>query len=59
MSKGAPISKDRSFTISGFVVWGICALYFLYEFLLRTIIGTFQHPIMYDLKLTSFKFSIL
>lgn len=53
------ISKDRSFTVTGFVVWGVCALFFLYEFLLRTIIGTFQHPIMYDLNLTSFKFSLI
>ena len=53
------INKDRPFTVTGFIVWGVCALFFLYEFLLRTIIGTFQHPIMYDLKLTSFKFSLI
>lgn len=53
------MKKDQPFTVTGFVVWGICALFFLYEFLLRTIIGTFQHPIMYDLDLTSFKFSLL
>lgn len=51
--------KSNQYTIKGFLVWGICALFFLYEFLLRTIIGTFQRPIMSDLKLTSFKFSIL
>ena len=50
---------EKSYTLTGFIVWFICALFFLYEFLLRTIIGTFQHPIMYDLNLSSFKFSLL
>ena len=53
------INNNRSFTVTGFTVWGICALFFLYEFLLRTIIGTFQHPIMYDLNLSPLKFSLL
>lgn len=53
------INRDPSYTVTGFVVWGICAFFFLYEFLLRTVIGTFQHPIMYDLKLSSFKFSLI
>lgn len=43
----------------GFVVWGICAFFFLYEFLLRTVIGTFQAPLMNDLHLTSLQFSLL
>lgn len=51
--------RSQSYSVTGFIVWGVCALFFLYEFLLRTVIGTFQHPIMYDLKLTSFKFSLL
>ena len=46
-------------SLKGFLIWGLCALFFLYEFLLRTVLGTFQHPIMYDLDLTSFQFSIL
>ena len=37
----------------------MCALFFLYEFLLRTVIGTFQHPIMYDLNLSAIEFSML
>ena len=53
------VNRSQSYTVTGFVVWGICALFFLYEFLLRTVIGTFQHPIMYDLKLSSFKFSLI
>ena len=53
------IDGNQSYSVRGFVVWGVCAFFFLYEFLLRTVIGTFQHPIMYDLKLSSFKFSLL
>ena len=43
----------------GFLVWCVCALFFLYEFFLRTVIGTFQHPLMYDLEISSFQFSLL
>lgn len=47
------------FTLKGTLVWLICAIFFLYEFLLRTVVGTFQHPIMYDLNLSSIEFSLL
>lgn len=47
------------FTPKGLLIWFICAVFFLYEFLLRTVVGTFQHPIMYDLHLSSFKFTLL
>lgn len=47
------------FTSKGFLVWGICALFFLYEFMLRIVVGTFQEPIMRDLELSSFKFSLI
>ncbi len=50
---------ENKLQAKGFLVWGICALFFLYEFLLRTVIGTYQHPLMYDLNLTSFQFSVL
>ena len=43
----------------GLLVWTICALFFLYEFFIRTVIGTFQHPLMIDLNLNSFQFSII
>ena len=43
----------------GLLVWGICALFFLYEFFLRTVIGTFQHPLMADLQLNAIQFSVL
>ncbi|MBL4819044.1 MAG: MFS transporter [Deltaproteobacteria bacterium] len=50
---------DNKFQAKGFLVWGICALFFLYEFFLRTVIGTYQHPVMQDLDITSFQFSVL
>ena len=53
------MTKNNNFSIKGFVVWGICAIFFLYEFFLRTVLGTFQHPIMYDLKLSAVEFSII
>lgn len=36
----------------------LCAI-FLYEFFLRTVMGTYQHSLMQDLNLTSFQFSLL
>ncbi len=51
--------SDNRLQIKGFFVWGICALFFLYEFFLRTVIGTYQDPLMKDLNLTSFQLSLL
>lgn len=51
--------KNNTFKAKGFLVWGVCALFFLYEFFLRTVVGTFQSSITYDLGLTSFQFSLL
>jgi MFS family permease len=47
------------FTVKGMVVWSICVLFFLYEFFLRTSLGTFQHPLMRALDLSSFEYSLL
>jgi len=51
--------EDHPFRAKGFLVWGVCALFFLYEFFLRTVIGTYQPPLMQDLNLSSFQFSLL
>lgn len=51
--------NDNTIQAKGFLVWGICALFFLYEFFLRTVLGTYQSPLMQDLELTSFQFSLL
>lgn len=45
--------------IKGYVVWATCALFFLYEFFLRTVIGSYQAALMQDLGLTPFGFSLL
>ncbi len=51
--------KDNPLSKKGFLVWIICVLFFMYEFLLRVVVGTFQHPVMSDLQLSSFQFSLL
>ena len=50
---------DNKLQPKGFLVWSICALFFLYEFFLRTVIVTYRNPIMDDLGLTLFQFSLL
>lgn len=52
------LKKDK-FSIKGFIVWGVCVVFFLYEFLLRTVIGAYQNAIIADLQLNMFQFSIL
>ncbi|MGB0935093.1 MAG: MFS transporter [Alphaproteobacteria bacterium] len=51
--------QSTNFTFKGIIVWLICAVFFLYEFLLRTVVGTFQHPIMYDLDLSAIEFALI
>ena len=46
-------------TVRGILVWMICALFLLYEFLLRTVLGTYQVPIMQDLHLSAVQFSLM
>lgn len=41
------------------MVWLSCALFFMYEFVLRTVVGTFQTQLTIDLNLTPFSFSLL
>lgn len=53
------MSHEHTLQAKGFLVWGICALFFLYEFFLRTIMGSYQHAVMQDLSLTSLQFSLL
>lgn len=50
---------ENKLQAKGFLVWGACALFFLYEFSLRTIMGTYQSSLMQDLSLTSMQFSLL
>ncbi|STX28506.1 major facilitator superfamily (MFS) transporter [Legionella beliardensis] len=46
-------------TAKAILVWLICVFFYLYEFLLRTILGTFQQPIMHELNLTQVQFALL
>lgn len=49
----------KKISYHGLIVWLICALFFMYEFLLRTILGTFQQPLMNQLHLTPLTFALL
>lgn len=51
--------QDNKLTWKGSIVWGVCAIFFLYEFFLRTVVGTYQMSIMSDLSLSSLEFSLL
>ena len=51
------MSSKTSYT--GLLVWFVCVLFYLYEFLLRTLLGTFQPAIMNELQLSSFDFALL
>ena len=51
--------NETKLTVQGTVVWFISVLFYLYEFLLRTVVGSFQPSIMSDLKLTTFSFTLI
>ena len=51
--------KNNQLSIEGVSVWIVCVSFYLYELLLRTILGTFQEPLMKDLNLNSFDFALL
>ncbi|KTD07893.1 MFS transporter [Legionella jamestowniensis] len=46
-------------TVRGTIIWLICAFFFLYEFFLRTVLGTFQSSIIEDLHLSAVQFAII
>ena len=52
-------SEKQSINWLGLVIWSIAALFFLYEFFLRTFVGTVAHQIIPDLNLNAETFSIL
>ena len=52
-----PIVNNSKFT--GFIVFGVCVFFYLFEFFLRTVMGTFERPLMHDLHLSLLKFSFL
>ncbi len=50
---------NQKISLKGLAVWLVCMVFFLYEFLLRTLLGTFQTAIMHDIHLTPLKFAFL
>ncbi|MFO8702451.1 hypothetical protein SC603_10180 [Legionella pneumophila serogroup 2] len=53
------MNVENKISLKGLSVWSICAIFFMYEFLLRTVVGTFQTQLMSDLNLTPMTFSLL
>jgi len=51
--KPSPISSR------GLFIWGLAALFFLYEFFLRTFVGSVAHQILPDLHLTASSFALI
>lgn len=51
--------KETKMTFIGTLIWIILAMFFTYEFLLRTIIGTFEHQIQVGLGISLVLFAIL
>lgn len=54
-----PANKASTLSFTGLTTWFLCAIFFMYEFLIRTVIGTFEHGITQDLNITIVQFSIL
>lgn len=46
-------------TRRGYSIWGVAVLFFIFEFILRTVVGTFEHPITYQLELNAVQFSVI
>lgn len=51
--------QDTSISAMGLFMWGLAALFFLYEFFLRTFIGSVAHQVIPDLKLNAETFAML
>lgn len=52
-------SKNTVISTLGIFIWSLAALFFLYEFFLRTFIGSVAHQIIPDLHLNAETFAIL
>lgn len=54
-------AKTRRYlmTAKGLVIWFICALFFLYEFFLRTVLGIIQEPLTQELNLSAVQFAMI
>lgn len=52
-------SQDNTLSLLGFVIWGLGSLFFLYEFFLRTFVGSVAPQVIPDLHLNAETFSIV
>lgn len=46
-------------SLSGIMIWGIAAVFFLYEFFLRTFLGSLAHQVLPDLRLNAETFALV
>lgn len=53
------MNLENKLSVKGFAVWLVATLFFLYEFMLRTLLGSFQINLIADLNLTNIQFAIL
>lgn len=53
------MQADNKLTLRGTWIWGITAIFFVYEFMGRVMLGSFQTPIMSDVNLTLVEFSLV
>lgn len=53
------MNHSNSLTKKGVLVWLLTALFFMYEFLLRTAVGTFEQPIINELNLSLIAFALV
>lgn len=51
--------KTSPISLLGLTIWGLAAFFFLYEFFLRTFVGSVAHQVMYDLHLNAETFAVV
>ncbi len=59
IQRASGIDMKEKVTVIGVFIWSIAALFFLYEFFLRTFLGSLEPEIMKSLSLNAETFSIL
>ena len=50
---------EQKVKLVGLFIWGIVAVFFLYEFFLRTFVGSIAHQLIHDLHLTIEQFTLI
>lgn len=50
---------ESPITALGLIIWGLAAIFFLYEFFLRTFVGSVAHQVIPDLKLNAETFAFI